>query len=954
VSDAPFPRSVSPPPVREGTTTDAVDPRVFLPVVKFVDEHSDIPFCREVTHVLTKAKSPCIPVVIEDRCVPVLLDTGADVSAVSAQFVHDLMPERVDNLGQMQVCTIGQLVPFKGPVTLKVEVCSVKLDHPFYYSDDSSLFIAGIDLISAAALTIRTRDRCVFSELNADVSPEFPTVLSPASTADRTEAVPVTNDSVRGDVPSTASDSLVVRHRELCVTTAPSTSFSDDVRDGAATSTSFSDDVRDCAAAAEVSEDVDDCQCRIVDDCVSDSVDCSLADLTVDVEPCRSDSFDVAVSDCGRAVVDVGLPETVSSSVSAVSTADDVAVGGEVLEIDSCSVVDSVDSQLRCDRSDDDRTYCKVLDCQREDVLTDSSTELPEHVNVLFLQTVENSSLASDVVDGLKTLLLDHSDTFAKSSADLGHCPIQQHDIDTGGSLPIRQSPRRPPLAAREAEDEILDEMLQTGVIEPSISPWASPVCLVRKKDGTFRFCVDYRRVNAVSKKDAYPVPDIQDALDHLRGARYFATFDLLSGYWQLGLTERAKERSAFCTRRGLFQFTRMPFGLFGAPSTFCRLMEIVLSDLKWRICLCYLDDIIIYARSPQELLQRLRVVLDRLRQVGLKVKPTKCVLFQTEIQFLGHQVSENGVEPLPDKIEAIQNWPTPHCIRDVRAFYRLASYYRKFVRDFALIAEPLSRLTRKQAKFEWTREAQEAFDRLKKALVKATSLAFLYPNRPCILDTDASDVAVGAVLSQKIDGVERPIAFFSRVLNDTQRRYCTTRRELLAVIVALQHFRHYLLGTHVILRTDHHSLKWLRTFKRPEGILARWVETLAKFDFEIEHRPGRLHNNVDGVSRPFCKQCLGKSFKIPWVEDLDRVEELVEPLGATQVQGAQVHLIEFSPQISQAEMMELQYEDPCIGQVLQWLEDEYEPSSDELRAVPLETQQLWCRRPLIELREVC
>ena len=141
-------------------------------------------------------------------------------------------------------------------------------------------------------------------------------------------------------------------------------------------------------------------------------------------------------------------------------------------------------------------------------------------------------------------------------------------------------------------------------------------------------------------------------------------------------------------------------------------------------------------------------------------------------------------------------------------------------------------------------------------------------------------------MLSQKIDGVERPIAFFSRVLNDTQRRYCTTRRELLAVIIALQHFRHYLLGTHVILQTDHQSLKWLRTFKRPEAILARWVETVAEFDFEIEHRPGRLHNNVDGVSRPFCKQCLGKSFMIPWVEDLDRVEELVEPLGATPVYG--------------------------------------------------------------------
>jgi len=161
---------------------------------------------------------------------------------------------------------------------------------------------------------------------------------------------------------------------------------------------------------------------------------------------------------------------------------------------------------------------------------------------------------------------------------------ILQHGIDTGDAQPIRQAPRKPPLATRE--DKILTEMLKTGVIEPSMSSWASPISLVRKKDNTFRFCIDYRRVNAVSKKDAYPIPDIQDALDHLRGAKYFATFDLLSGYWQLGLTERAKERSAFCTRRGLFHFTRIPFGLAGAPSTFCRLMSIVLREYLWEICL--------------------------------------------------------------------------------------------------------------------------------------------------------------------------------------------------------------------------------------------------------------------------------------------------------------------------------------------------------------------------------
>ena len=380
--------------------------------------------------------------------------------------------------------------------------------------------------------------------------------------------------------------------------------------------------------------------------------------------------------------------------------------------------------------------------------------ELPEHLNVLFCQTVEGADLSHDTIKELKTLLYDHKDTFASSSADLGFCDIIQHDIDTGDACPIKQSPRRPPLAAKEAEDEILNDMLSTGVIEPSNSSWASPVCLVKKKDGTFRFCIDYRRVNAVSKKDAHPIPDIQDALDHLRGAKYFATFDLLSGYWQLGLSERAKERSAFCTRRGLFHFTRMPFGLSGAPGSFCRLMSIVLRDLLWVICLYYLDDIIIYGRTPEELLERLRMVLDKLRDAGLKLKPSKCVLFKTEIQYLGHLVSADGVNPIPDKIQALKDWPTPYCIRDVRAFFGLASYYRRFVKGFATIAEHLTRLTRKQTRFVWTSEAQEAFDKLKQALIDATSLAFPYSELPRILDTDASDVALGAVLSQNLDGI--------------------------------------------------------------------------------------------------------------------------------------------------------------------------------------------------------
>jgi len=255
---------------------------------------------------------------------------------------------------------------------------------------------------------------------------------------------------------------------------------------------------------------------------------------------------------------------------------------------------------------------------------------------------------------------------------------------------------------------------LKTGVIEPSTSEWASPVCLEKKPEETYRFCIDYRRVNAVFRKDGYPIPDIQDALDSLRGAKWFATLALLSGYWQLGMTDRAKERSAFCTRRGLFQFCRMPFGLRGAPATFCRIMAHVLGDHIGKICLCFVDDVIIFGRTQKELLDRLNQILKRLHEFGLKVKPSKCVLFRTEIKFLGHLFSAVGVQPLPDKVSAISDWATPRCLRDVRAFYGLIGYYRRFIEVFATLAEPLTLLTRKGKTFIWSSEADEAFARLK------------------------------------------------------------------------------------------------------------------------------------------------------------------------------------------------------------------------------------------------
>jgi len=371
--------------------------------------------------------------------------------------------------------------------------------------------------------------------------------------------------------------------------------------------------------------------------------------------------------------------------------------------------------------------------------------------------------------------------------------------------------------------------------------------------------------------------------------------------------------------------------------------MHRVLRDHLWHIFLCYLDDVIVYATYQRELLERLHTILWCLNNVGLKVKPSKCSLFKERISFWATWFQPRALTPREDKIRSIQDWPVPKCVRDVRAFFGLASYYRKFVQNLASIADPLSALTKKGVRFSWSPEAQKAFERLKRALAETVTLAYPQPDQTFILDTDASDVAVGAILSTTVDGVERPIAFFSRVMNSAQRNYCPTQRELLAVIAGLQHFRHNLVKATVILRTDHYSLKWLRTFKRPEGILARWIETLAEFDYTVEHRPGRLHSNADRLSRPFCKQCYDRPNHIPWGDELERADAAVGPWS--------VHLLEIAPKMTDADVAKLQDEDEILGPVKSMLSQGYSPTMDDLRALPLEGRKRWSTRPTIVLQ---
>lgn len=463
---------------------------------------------------------------------------------------------------------------------------------------------------------------------------------------------------------------------------------------------------------------------------------------------------------------------------------------------------------------------------------------------------VGDKGLSVEQTEAVKQLLHRNLSVFSRGETDLGRTHLTMHEIDTGEAKPIKLPPRRVPLHLQQEVADGLKQMLDSGIIRPSCSPWAAPVVLVRKKGGGLRFCVDYRKLNDVTSKDAYPLPRIDDALDSLSHACWFSTLDLASGYWQVEVDPKDRYKTAFITRQGLFEFNVLSFGLCNAPSTFQRLMDLILADLQWTTCLVYLDDIIVFGRTFQEHLARLDEVLVKLQQANLKIKPSKCNLFSTQVHYLGHVISAEGVMADPAKVAAVREWPVPRNQTEVQSFVGLASYYRRFVKGFADIARPLHQLAKKGKRFQWTEDCQRAFDQLKASLITAPVLAYPDPNKTFILDTDASDVGIGAVLSQEWGGHERVVAYASRALTKQERKYATTKKELLSMVMFTKHFKHYLLGKEFVLRTDHNSLRWLHNFQGLEGQLARWVEQLANFQYKIVHRPGKLHANADALSR--------------------------------------------------------------------------------------------------------
>ena len=564
------------------------------------------------------------------------------------------------------------------------------------------------------------------------------------------------------------------------------------------------------------------------------------------------------------------------------SPVSEVFGGGEILPDTVMTQPDSDELSSEGGFSESTECFSDIANSDQSDPLTPDEREAinelslsPERREYLYKVSAKlwnNSDIPIGIPESLKSLipsdlslpqkvqlsriLSEYTDVFIGEDGVLGRATLFKHEIDTGQSKPIKQAPRRHGFAQQDIVVTELDKMLKAGIIEPSESPWASPIVLVRKKDGSTRFCIDYRKLNDVTKKDAYPLPHIEDALSTLAGSKYFCTLDLASGYWQVELSDDAKPKTAFCTRQGLFQFNVLPFGLSNAPATFERLMELVLKGLTWRQCVVYIDDIIVFGETFEDTLGRLTEVFNRLRSANLKLKPKKCFLFKPSTLYLGFQVSGNGVSPDPAKLEAVKQWSRPCTVKGVRSFLGFANYHRKFIPNYADMSEPLSRLTRKSEPFIWGETQQHAFDSLKQALTSAPVLVHPRREGEFILDTDASLTGIGGALYQVQDGEERVIGYSSKLLSRTQRNYCTTKRELLAVVRMVDYFRHYLWGTEFRIRTDHSSLRWLLNFKDADGMLARWLAKLSQYNFHLEYREGKSHLNADALSRRRCRGC--------------------------------------------------------------------------------------------------
>lgn len=483
------------------------------------------------------------------------------------------------------------------------------------------------------------------------------------------------------------------------------------------------------------------------------------------------------------------------------------------------------------------------------------------------------SPIPSEWRERITQQLNNMPDVFAQHDLDFGRTDKVAHNIKLSDETPFKQRARPIHPQDIEAVRKHIQELLDAGVIRESESPFSSPIVVVRKKNGQVRLCIDYRRLNLQTIKDAYSLPKLEDTFSALSGSQWFSVLDLKSGYYQIEVEEADKPKTAFVCPLGFWEFNRMPQGVTNAPSTFQRLMEKCMGDMHLKDVLVFIDDLIVFSKTLEEHEARLMKVLTRLREFGLKLSPEKCVFFQTSVRYLGHVVSRNGVETDPEKIAALKTWPVPKNLRELRSFLGFAGYYRRFVKGYSNIVKPLHNLTsgyppshRKLKSDEkagqyrnpkevfgsrWTPACQQAFDLVIESLTSAPVLGFADPQKPYVLHTDASTTGLGAVLYQEQEGQCRVIGYASRGLSRSESRYPAHKLEFLALKWSVtEKFSDYLYGNHFTVVTDSNPLTYILTSAKLDATSYRWLAALSTFSFKLLYRPGKQNGDADGLSR--------------------------------------------------------------------------------------------------------
>ena len=511
---------------------------------------------------------------------------------------------------------------------------------------------------------------------------------------------------------------------------------------------------------------------------------------------------------------------------------------------------DKVDEKIRV-------FHNSTHDEKGEDKETHTSREETPYLSPEQLSEFKiDSELGKHQKQQLYELLQECREAFAFRDEDVGTIKGVQVKVHTGDHPPAAKAPYKASFKEREIMREQCEKDLRDGVIQESNSPYAAPCVLVPKKDGSYRMCIDFRLLNKQVTKNFYPLPLIQDIFDRFQGACYFSSLDARNGFHQLKVHPKYRYKLAFVTPDGKYECIKLPFGYINSAADFQQAMDRILGSLKWTIAMVYIDDITIWSTTWEEHIMRLRTVLNRLIQHNVKLKPNKCHFGFKKLNFLGHTVSKEGIAPDPQKIEAVQAWSVEQlkCVKDVQKSLGLFSYYRKFVKNFSIIAKPLTELLKAESKVDWhnlDESVKNAFEMLKTKLIEAPILAFPHPDGKIRITTDGCGYGIAAILEQAV-GTEsyKPLAYASRTLTDCETRYTITEIECLAVVFAIQKFRQYIHGQNFVVKTDHHSLQYLLNLKDPNSRLARWQLKLQGYDYVIEYKPGVNIKHVDALSR--------------------------------------------------------------------------------------------------------